>query len=144
MASLVRSAVVAERSSPMRPIGAARMATAKIVSIGPSELELVSELYNEMFTPHVDGEFFRNRFRGRHNVTTMVAMVDDRHVGFIIGFELMPTTFFSWVCGVLPDFRRMGISTQLMQAQHAWAFDHAYNTIRFECIYFRTKHCKYR
>ena len=109
------------------------MATAKIVSIGPSEIELVSRLYNDVFTPRVDEEFFRRRFRGRHNVTTMVAMVDDRHVGFIIGFELRPTTFFSWICGVLPDFRRTGISTQLMQAQYAWALGHEYTTIRFEC-----------
>lgn len=109
------------------------MATAKIVSIGPSEIELVCRLYNEVFNPRVDTDFFRRRFRGRHNVTTMVAMLDDRHVGFIIGFELRPATFFSWVCGVLPDFRRAGISTQLMQAQHAWALDHKYSTIRFEC-----------
>jgi hypothetical protein len=27
----------------------------------------------------------------------------------------------------------MGISTQLIQAQHAWAQDHDYATMRFEC-----------
>jgi len=109
------------------------MATAKVVPIGPGEIELITELYNDIFSPHQDTEFFRRRFRGRHNVTMMVAMVEDRHVGFIIGFELMPMTFFSWICGVLPDFRRQGISTQLIQAQQAWAQDNEYATIRFEC-----------
>lgn len=109
------------------------MATAKIVPIGPGELALVAELYNQVFSPSQDAEFFERRFQGRHNVTTMVAMMDDRHVGFIIGFELMPSTFFCWMCGVILDFRRAGISTQLIQAQQAFAEEHGYPIIRFEC-----------
>ena len=113
--------------------GTADMANAKIVPVGPGELSLVTELYNEVFTPRTDMEFFRRRFRGRHNVTMMVALIDDRHVGFIIGFELMPSTYFSWLCGVLPEFRRLGIATQLIQAQQAYAQEHEYQIVRFEC-----------
>ncbi len=109
------------------------MADAKIVVVGPGELGLIGELYNEVFTPPVDEEFFRRRFLGRHNVCLLVAMLDEQHVGFIIGFELTPTTYYSWVCGVLPDFRRAGIAKQLMQAQQAWAHERHYNTLRFEC-----------
>jgi len=109
------------------------MATAKIIPVGIGELDLIVELYNQIFNPARDREFFQNRFRGRHNVSMLVAMLEDRHVGFTIGFELMPTTFFSWLCGVLPDFRRTGIATQLIQGQQAWAIDHHYNIIRFEC-----------
>ncbi len=109
------------------------MATAKIVPVGMGELGLITELYNDVFTPRQTPEYFKRRFQGRHNVSMMVAQVDDRHVGFIVGFELMPTTYFSWVCGVVGDFRRMGICTQLIQAQHAWAQDNEYQTIRFEC-----------
>jgi len=109
------------------------MATAKIVPIGPGELSLVAELYNQVFSPAQDAEFFERRFQGRHKVTTMVAMIEDRHVGFIIGFELMPSTYFCWMCGVIPDFRRAGISTQLIQAQQAFAQEGNYSVIRFEC-----------
>ncbi len=109
------------------------MATAKIVPVGPGELDLIVHLHNQVFSPRQDIEYFTRRFRGRYNVATMVAMVEDRHVGFIVGFELMPSTFFCWLCGVLPDFRREGISTQLIQAQQAWAQDHGYAMMRFEC-----------
>jgi GNAT superfamily N-acetyltransferase len=109
------------------------MANAKIIPVGVGELELIASMYNEVFNPRRDQDFFRDRFRGRHNVSMLVALLDDRHVGFAVGFELMPTTFFSWLCGVLPDFRRLGIATQLIQAQQAWAIDHHYNIIRFEC-----------
>ncbi|MBI4719560.1 MAG: GNAT family N-acetyltransferase [Planctomycetes bacterium] len=109
------------------------MASAKIAVVGPGELGLVTELYNRVFNPPQVEEFFRRRFRGRHNVCMMVAVLDEQHAGFIIGFELMPTTYFSWMCGVVPEFRRMGIATQLIQAQTAWAQDHEYSTLRFEC-----------
>ena len=109
------------------------MANADIVVVGPGELELISRLYNEVFTPREDEEFFRRRYMGRHNVCMLVGIVEKTHVGFIIGFELMPNTYFCWLCGVLPDFRRAGVATQLMQGLEAWAFEHHYHTIRFEC-----------
>lgn len=109
------------------------MATAKIIPVGIGELDLIVRLYNQIFNPSCDKAMFENRFRGRHNVSILVAMLDDRHVGFTIGFELMPSTFYSWLCGVLPDSRRLGIATQLIQGQQAWAVDHQYSIIRFEC-----------
>lgn len=109
------------------------MANAKIVPVGNGELKLVTELYNEVFSPRQEEDFFQRRFQGRHNVSMMVAMVDDRPVGFTIGFELMPSTYYSWLCGVSTDYRRAGIATQLIQAQQAWAQDHHYSIIRFEC-----------
>lgn len=109
------------------------MANAKIVVVGPGEVGLICDLNNHVFNPPQTEAYFRRRFQGRHNVSMMVALMDERPCGFIVGFELMPSTFFCWLCGVLPDARRMGIATQLMQAQQAWAADHDYLMIRFEC-----------
>ena len=109
------------------------MANAKIVVIGPGELGLITDIYNQVFSPSVEESFFERRFLGRHNVTMFVALLEEHPVGMTIGFELMPTTFFCWLCGVLPDARRMGIATQLMQALEAFATDHHYHILRFEC-----------
>ena len=109
------------------------MANAKIEVIGLGEVALLTELYNDVFNPPADESFFLRRFLGRRNVSIMVALIDERHVGFTTGFELTPTTYFCWLCGVNPDFRRIGVATQLMQAQQAWAFDHEYSLMRFEC-----------
>ena len=109
------------------------MADAKIVSIGTSELELIARLYNEVFSPRQDEEFFRRRFRARYNTLMFVAMIDEQHVGFSVGFEVMPSTYFCWLCGVDPQARRLGIATQLMQAIEAFARDHDYSVLRFEC-----------
>ena len=54
-------------------------------------------------------------------------------VGFFLGFELKPTVFFAWFYGVLPEYRRQGIASQLMEAVHSWARQNEYDSIRFEC-----------
>ena len=63
----------------------------------------------------------------------MVARMQERPVGFFLGFELKPQVFFAWFYGVLADFRRQGIASQLMEAVHSWAKQNDYEVIRFEC-----------
>lgn len=109
------------------------MASARIDVVGPEEIPLVAELYGGVFRPARDAAFFRRRFQGRHNVLMLVANLDESPVGFFVGFELKPTVFFAWLYGVLPDLRRSGIATQLMDAAHAWAAEQGYDSIRFEC-----------
>ena len=109
------------------------MADAIIDVVGPEELSTVVELYNQIFRPQREEEFFRRRYLGRYNVLQMVARVGDRPVGFFLGFELKPSMFFAWLYGVLPDFRRQGIASQLMEAVHSWAKQHEYESLRFEC-----------
>lgn len=109
------------------------MANAKIDIVGTGELPLLVDLYNQVFKPGRFAEFFHRRFLGRHNVLMLVATVEDRPVGFYVGFELKPSVFFSWLIGVVPDYRRSGIASQLMEAAEAWAHDHDYEHLRFEC-----------
>jgi GNAT superfamily N-acetyltransferase len=109
------------------------MADAVIDIVGPEDLPEVVRLYNQIFRPGRDLEFFRRRFLGRHNVLVMVARVEGRAVGFFLGFELKPDVFFTWFYGVLPDCRREGIASQLMEAVHDWARENGYEAIRFEC-----------
>ena len=109
------------------------MADAIIDIIGPEDLPVVVSLYNQIFRPLRDVESFQRRYLGRYNVLQMVAHVDDRPVGFLLGFELKPGIFFSWFYGVLSDYRRQGIASQLMEAVHGWARLNDYESIRFEC-----------
>ncbi len=109
------------------------MANAEVVVVGPGELPLIADLYNEIFRPPHDVEFFKRRLRGRYNALMLVANVEGRPVGFSTGFELKPNVFFAWLLGVLPDFRRQGIAEQIHKAQCAWAAEHEYETMRMEC-----------
>jgi GNAT superfamily N-acetyltransferase len=109
------------------------MADAIIDIVGQDDLPVIVDLYNQIYRPPRDLESFRRRFLGRYNVLQMIARVKDQPVGFFLGFELKPTAFFAWFYGVLPDFRRQGIATQLMEAVHDWAREHEYESVRLEC-----------
>ena len=109
------------------------MADAIIDIVGPEDLEEIVKLFNQIFRPARDLEFFNRRYLGRHNVLQMVARIDERPVGFFLGFELKPSVFFAWFYGVLPDFRRQGVASQLIEAVHDWAREQGYESIRFEC-----------
>ena len=109
------------------------MADAVIDVVGVDELPMVVELYNQIFRPAKSLESFQRRYQGRHNVLQMIARVKDRPVGFFLGFELKPDTFFAWFYGVLSEHRRDGIGSQLMEAAQSWATTNEYETIRLEC-----------
>jgi GNAT superfamily N-acetyltransferase len=109
------------------------MADAIIDIVGPEELPDIVRLYNQIFRPMRDVESVRRRYLGRYNVMQMLARLTDRPVGFFMGFELKPTVFYAWFYGVLPEFRRQGIASQLMDAVHSWARQNDYESIRFEC-----------
>ena len=109
------------------------MADAIIDMVGPEELPLIARLYNQIFRPPRDVESFHRRYRGRYNVLQLIARLGDHPVGLFLGFELKPTVYFAWFYGVLPEYRRQGIASQLMDAVHSWARQNDYESIRFEC-----------
>ncbi len=109
------------------------MADAIVDLVGPEELPTICSMFNQIFRPQRDVESFRRRFIGRYNILLMVARLEDRPVGFFLGFELKPTVYFAWFYGVVPEFRRQGIASQLMDAVHSWAKQHEYESIRMEC-----------
>jgi GNAT superfamily N-acetyltransferase len=109
------------------------MADAIIDLAGPEEMPLICDLYNEIVRPARDLEALRSRFRSRHNLLMLVARLDDKPVGFTVGFEVEPGVFSSWFYGVVLAARRQGIASQLMDAVHSWAQQNEYESVRFEC-----------
>ena len=109
------------------------MADATIERVGMEELPLVCDLYSQIFRPPRDTGSLQRRFRGRYNILQLIARIGDRPVGFFMGFELKPTVFFAWFYGVLSEYRRQGIASQLMEAVHDWARESGYDSIRYEC-----------
>lgn len=108
------------------------MAQADITIVTEKELPTIVELYNQTFRPAETEDYFRRRFQGRYNVLVMMASVDTRPVGFVIGFELKPFVFYNWLVGVHPDFRRKSIGRQLIESQNEWAKNNHYEYSRFE------------
>src|SRR5262245_17294195 len=110
------------------------MADVIVDLIAPDDVSVVVTLYNQIFRPHRDEEEFLRRYLGRHNVVQMVARLEGRAVGFVLGFELKPRVYFLWFLGVLSSHRRQGVASQLLDAVQHWALEHDYESLRCECF----------
>jgi len=110
------------------------MANADIVVVGPDELSTVVDLFNAVFRPSRDRAFIERRLDGRINPLILLAQIEGRPIGFTVGYEIKPSTFYCWLIGVLPDYRRSGVAAQLMEALAALAGESGYKLVRFECF----------
>jgi GNAT superfamily N-acetyltransferase len=110
------------------------VAQTEIIIVTEKLLPQAVELYNSMFRPKREADYFKRRFLGRHNPLTLLARVNERPVGFWTGFELKPSMFYHWLGGVIPELRRQGVGRQLQEAQQSWAKDRSYEHIRCECL----------
>src|ERR1700704_5883728 len=110
------------------------VAQADIIIADDKLLSQAVEVYNLIFRPKREADYFKRRFMGRYNALTLLARMDEKPVGFWIGFELKPGMFYHLLGGVKADMRRHGLGRQLQEAQQAWAKDHGYEHIRCECL----------
>ena len=70
------------------------MAQADIIIADDKILPQAVELYNAVFRPKREVDFFKRRFMGRYNALTLIARMGDKPVGFWVGFELKPGMFY--------------------------------------------------
>ncbi len=54
--------------------------------------------------------------------------------GYKIGYAISNTEFYSWIGGVIPKFRGLGLATELRQKQEAWALEKGYATLRVKSM----------
>ncbi len=65
-------------------------------------------------------EEYKKRCAGKYLV--LIAEIDNQSVGFKIGYDRFNNgSFYSWMGGVLPKFRRMGVAYSLANFQEKWA-----------------------
>ncbi|MDE4085355.1 GNAT family N-acetyltransferase [Planococcus maritimus] len=66
----------------------------------------------------------------QETVLVYVALVDKCVVGYKIGYALDDQIFYSWLGGVRPDCRKLGIASELMRRQHADLKEIGYEIVR--------------
>ncbi len=53
-------------------------------------------------------------------------------VGFKVGYAATARRYYSWLGGVDPDVRRVGIGVALMERQHRWAEEAGFELVETE------------
>lgn len=92
---------------------------------------LLQELEQMIFQNHRVTDEKLDRIRNNQPVF-LVAYDRKRPVGFKLGYVIPDTsTFFSWLGGVHPDYRRQGIAQKLLERQELLAREMGMNKIYF-------------
>ena len=75
-------------------------------------------------------DFFIDRITSKTDVIIVLTYFENSPVGFKIGYRYNETTFYSWVGGVLSDFRRKGIAQELARKQEELVKKKGYKKLR--------------
>lgn len=59
----------------------------------------------------------------------LIARDVEKPVAYKVGYEEDEQTFYSWLGGVLPGYRRVGLAQQLLELQEAWVEHAGYKRI---------------
>jgi len=83
------------------------------------------------FASHYPIEKYYERLSNRPHLI-LRANTANQAAGFKIGYEIGPGIFYSWVGGVLPDFRRQGVARALANEMEAWLRTNHYHTLHMK------------
>jgi len=95
----------------------------------------ISERIPEFTSPYGVHEY-KKRCNNIHLI--LIADVENNPVGFKVGYDrFSDESFYSWMGGVLPNFRRMGVAEALAEFQEKWAVENGFKSIKLKT---RQKH----
>lgn len=103
----------------------------KVYDERPKErvLDQVVDLAKSIFGPRTE-ERFMDEIAHQRGFTLVVALVDDKVIGFKAGYQERRTRYYSWLGAVHPDHRRRGIGREMMRLQHEWCAKHGYQRVQ--------------
>lgn len=89
----------------------------------------ISNLIPELKNPHSQ-EVYENRMKGKKHLI-LIAYVDDKKIGFKVVYDKFEDgeNFYTWMGGVVPDFRKKGIADALANEQETWIKQNGFQNV---------------
>lgn len=79
-------------------------------------------------------EYYFDKIEGSPNLV-LLAQLDAKTVACKVGYDKYKDgSFYSWLGGVIPEFRTEGIARKLANAQESWARKRGYKSIKFKTL----------
>lgn len=83
----------------------------------------------ELVNPYKEAEYQKRLCSVDHLI--LMAYVNDQPAGFKVGYDRFGDgSFYSWMGGVHPDFRRLKLAKKLADYQHQWAKKQGYKSVK--------------
>ncbi|MBW3141379.1 GNAT family N-acetyltransferase [Ferrimonas balearica] len=100
-------------------------------TIRPGTIEEVVAISQQI--PEFNAPYGRDEYQRRLADTThliQVAEVQGELAGFKVGYQLDDGVFYSWMGGIVPDFRALGLASQMLAQQEQWATEQGYHSLK--------------
>lgn len=84
------------------------------------------------FEEHYTRESYTEKMNNKDNLI-IVAYVDDKPAGYMIGFDRYgDSSFYCWMTGVMPEYRKMGVLKTMVDYMFKWAKKKGYKKIKIK------------
>lgn len=93
--------------------------------VNTAEIETIAHLMKKAFGEW-DPNWFFSTFNNHKKFHLLTAHLENETVGFKLGYERDQWEFYSWLGGVAPEARGLGVASLLMKAQHEWCTKQGY------------------
>ncbi|WOT05350.1 GNAT family N-acetyltransferase [Shewanella youngdeokensis] len=104
----------------------------------PDVLALLSRAYDAI--PEFDNGYSKQeintRLQDSPRALLLITRIEGDIAGFKLGYQLTDNTFYSWLGGVTPDYRGLGLAKHMLEHQERWAAKQGYC-----CIEVKTRNC---
>jgi len=104
------------------------------ISIKEASLEEILWVHERIpeFPGKASFDFYESRLRHRLYIA-LVAEIEGELAGFKVGYQSdFPDTFYSWMGGVRPEFRKHGVAQALADIQENWAKEKGFTKVFFK------------
>lgn len=101
----------------------------EVTEITETELKFIATIMEQAFGEW-DPNWFFSRFNSYKKFHLLMATVENTPAAFKLGYELEDKKFYSWLGGVVPEFRGLGIAADLMKMQHQRCKQNGYTKIQ--------------
>ena len=88
----------------------------------------------QMFFERKPNREYFDRLKHADNPLIIFAMFHDALIGCKIGYQCSSDSFYSWIGGVHPNFRRQGIAQNMLQLQIDWCTNNRFRIIRTKTL----------
>ncbi len=102
-------------------------------NITEKEISLIAPIIKEVFGEW-DPRWFHSIFKDHTSFYLQIAFIDQAAVAFKLGYEIDHLNFYSWLGGVLNNYRDLGLASELMEQQHTWCLDKKYRKIQTQTL----------
>ncbi|MCP4221165.1 MAG: GNAT family N-acetyltransferase, partial [bacterium] len=106
--------------------------TIKIIEISLPQLTECLRGIPEFGNPAPPGQVEKRC--GETRYLALAAEIDGQKVGCKLGYAEDNTTFYSWLGGVLPGYRKRGVAQALLDTQEQWVWKNNFKKIKVKSM----------